>query len=124
MDLPISSKYRSRPNDPVPDAERQQLSAQLNDAFAAGDLGQEEFDRLLETIFAAKTLGDLVPAVLALGKPDTYAEPEIVRQSGNLAPGELSTTRTPGSSIQMWAVGGLVGAGALLLLIVLLLVFV
>lgn len=120
MALPISSKYRSRPNDPVPDQERQQLSSQLNDAFASGDLSQEQFDAHLDTIFHAKTLGELVPVVETLGKPPTHAVPEIVQQNTDLAPGEVGEITPPSGKTQLAVVGGLVGAGLLLVIIVVL----
>ncbi|TQL63250.1 uncharacterized protein DUF1707 [Propioniferax innocua] len=123
VSLPISSKYHSRPNDPVPESERQQLSEQLNAAFTRGDLSQEEFDGHLNTIFGAQRLGDLVPAVEALGKPQTYSEPSIVQQDGRLAPGEVSEIKSPSAGTQLAIVGGIIGVVAALIVVMMLLVF-
>lgn len=120
--LPISSKYRSTPNEPVTDTERDTLSAQLNDAFTAGKLEQDEYDSLLETIFGAKTLGDLVPAVEALGKPATYNSPAIVQDSPKGQPGELTEARKPPVPATMMAVGGItIGLILVVLLLIVLL---
>lgn len=122
MELPISSKYRSRPDDPVPEAERRQLGERLNDAYARGELGTEEFNRHLDAIMGARRLGDLVSAVEALGKPDTYAEPDIVRQDTALAPGETGEIATPGKRAQLAVVGAIVGLAVVIVLIVALMV--
>lgn len=120
--LPISSKYRSKPNEPVTDAERNTLSAQLNDAFTRGTIEQDEYDSLLETIFEAKTLGDLIPAVEALGKPVTYNSPAIVEDSPSGRPGELSEARKPPVPATMIAVGGtVIGVILIVLLLIVLL---
>ena len=120
--LPISSKYRTRAQDPVPDHERQQLSEQLNDAFSRGDLSSEEFEPLLDGIMRARTLGDLVPAVEALGRPDTYEEPAIVKQESSLAPGEVTPLEAPKRSSQLAVVGVTAGAAVLVLILIVLLI--
>lgn len=121
MNLPISSKYRSTPNEPVSDTERNTLSAQLNDAFTRGEIGQEDYDSLLETIFEAKTLGDLVPAVEALGKPATHNTPAIVDEAPSGRPGELSEARKPAVPAVMMAVGGTVLAVIVIVLLLIVL---
>ena len=57
-DLPISSKYRSTPDAPVDDRERDSLVARVNDAFEQGKLDDWTYRRALGTVFAAKTLGE------------------------------------------------------------------
>lgn len=122
VNLPISSRYRSQPNEPVTEAERSRLSAQLNEAFERGDIDQPTYSRLLDEVFAAQRLGDLVGAVEALGKPATYNVPAIVEQAPQGRPGELTRARTPAARTQLMLVGGI---GALVLLaVVLLLVMV
>ena len=45
--LPISSPYRSTPDAPVTDAERDRLNARLNAAYTAGTLDQEDYQARL-----------------------------------------------------------------------------
>ncbi|WP_432559825.1 DUF1707 SHOCT-like domain-containing protein [Granulicoccus sp. GXG6511] len=122
MDLPISSKYRSQPNEPVTEAERSRLSAQLNEAFEKGEIDQTTYSELLDEVFAARTLGDLVRPVEVLGKPATYNVPAIVEQTPG-RPGELAEARKPGAQTQLMLIGGisaLVVLAVVLLLILLL----
>lgn len=117
--LPISSKYRSRPDDPVPDTERNDLSARLNDAFTQGNIDQDQYDELLNRVFDAKALGELAPVVEVLGKPRTYAVPAIVAEASGGRPGELSEARRPGNRQTMMLVGGLSAVGLLAVIAVL-----
>lgn len=119
--LPISSKYRSRPNDPVPDAERNDLSARLNSEFADGRIDQDTYDELLDRVFDAKSLGDLAPVVEVLGKPATHDQPAIVAQTPGGRPGELSEMRGPSNRTTMAMVGTVGGLAVLAVLIVTLL---
>ncbi len=91
-ELPISSPYRSRPDAPVTEEEREQLSARLNTAFTEGRLDADDYQARLDTLFAASTLGQLVPVVDGLPPAPTYNSPAIVGQSGG-APGELAEAR-------------------------------
>lgn len=118
VNLPISSRYRSQPNEPVTEAERSRLSAQLNEAFERGEIDQPTYSRLLDQVFGAQRLGDLIGPVEALGKPATYDVPAIVEQAQG-RPGELTQARTPAARTQLMLVGGI---GALVLAVVLLLV--
>ena len=56
-ELPISSPYRSTPDAPVTESERDQLSSRLNAAFTAGTLDAEDYQARLDTLFAAQRLG-------------------------------------------------------------------
>lgn len=120
--LPISSKYRSRPNEPVTDEERNQLSTMANDAYADGKLTTEEYQAHVDTIFDAQTLGELVPVVETLGKAPTYNQPALVGQDGQNAPGHLPDIKAPSGRMGLAVLG--VGGGAVLLLLLLLLVLV
>jgi len=51
--LPISSKYRSTPDAPVTDAEREALVARLNAAYEAGKLDDDAYRGHLDRVFAA-----------------------------------------------------------------------
>ena len=119
-DLPISSPYRSAPDAPVSEAERNLLSSRLNSAYAAGKLETEDYQARLDTLFAARTLGELVPVVEGLPPLQTYADPAIVAQSGG-RPGELAPARN-GTRVSVLAVGGVtLAVGVLVVLLVLLL---
>jgi hypothetical protein len=118
-DLPISSPYRSTPNAPVTDAERDQLSSRLNAAFTAGTLDAEDYQARLDTLFAAQRLGQLVPVVQGLPPLQTYSDPAIVASPGG-RPGEVSEQRSA-TGVALVAVGGVL---LLVVLIVVLLVIV
>lgn len=122
VDLPISSKYRSTPNEPVSEAERSQLSEQLNAAFTAGRIDQSTYSELLDQVFAAQRLGDLAGVVEVLGKPPTHAVPAIVAQEAGGRPGELAETRTPAARSTIALVGGMAAVALLAIVVLLLLV--
>lgn len=118
--LPISSKYRSTPHEPVTEREREELTARVNDAYTEGKLDDEQYRDHLDRVFAARTLGELVPVVTAVGVAPTYKEPAIVAQSGTNKPGELAEIKAPGRT--GIAVIGAVGVGVVLLLLLVLLI--
>jgi hypothetical protein len=118
-DLPISSPYRSTPNAPVTDAERDQLSSRLNAAFTAGTLDADDYQVRLDTLFAAQRLGQLVPVVQGLPPLQTYSDPAIVASPGG-RPGEVSEQRNA-TGVALLVVGGVL---LLVVLIVVLLVIV
>lgn len=116
--LPISSKYRSTPALPVQDDEREALSVRLNKAFADGAIDSDAYRSHLDLLFAARTLGELVPVVEALPPTTTYDQPAIVAQQTTVEPGELVPARTVSIKTML-----LVGAGILLALFLLIAVF-
>jgi Domain of unknown function (DUF1707) len=87
--LPISSPYRSTPDAPVTDAEREQLTSRLNSAFTDGKLEQEDYQFRLDSLFAATRMGQLLPVVEGLPPMPTYSNPEIVASTGG-EPGQLA----------------------------------
>lgn len=107
-ELPISSPYRSKPDAPVTDAEREQLSARLNTAYADGRIGPDDYQARLDTLFAASTLGQLVPVVDGLPPAATYDSPAIVGQGGG-PPGELAPARNV-SGVSLGLVVGVTAA--------------
>jgi hypothetical protein len=117
-ELPISSPYRSTPDAPVTEAERDQLSSRLNAAYEAGKLDADQYRVRLDTLFAAQRLGELVPVVQGLPPLQTYADPAIVAAAPAGRPGELATARSA-NGVALVAVGGVV---ALVVLIAILLV--
>ena len=106
--LPISSPYRSTPDAPVTDAERDRLNARLNAAYTAGALEEEDYQARLDLLFAARRLGELVPVVEGLPPLPTHSSPAIVANSGG-EPGELSEPRPPGR-LTAAVVGGVAAA--------------
>ena len=89
--LPISSPYRSTPDAPVSDVEREQLTSRLNAAYTAGSLEQDDYQARLDRLYAARTLGQLVPVVDGLPALQTYDDPAGITTGGH--PGELSAAR-------------------------------
>lgn len=116
-ELPISSPYRSTPDAPVSESEREQLSSRLNAAFTAGGLDQDDYQQRLDLLFSAQKLGELVPVVQGLPPLQTYTSPPIVASTGG-QPGELSPSRD--SRAATFAV--LAGVAGLVILIAILLV--
>ncbi len=117
-ELPISSPYRSRPDAPVTETEREQLASRLNAAFTAGTLDSDDYQTRLDTLFAATRLGELVPVVTGLPPLQTYSDPAIMATTSGGQPGELAPARSA-NRVALVAVGGVV---ALVVLIALLLV--
>ncbi len=118
-ELPISSPYRSTPDAPVSEAERNQLSSRLNDAFEAGTLEADDYKSRLDQLFAAQRMGDLVPVVQGLPPLQTYNSPAIV-SGGSGQPGELS--RSPDASRVALLGVGVIGLSVLIVVILLLVV--
>jgi Domain of unknown function (DUF1707) len=116
--LPISSPYRSTPDVPVSEVERNQLSARLNDAYSDGAIDADAYRDRLDRLFAAQKLGDLVPVVDGLPPLQTYVSPAIVAGQGG-EPGQLTQSRNAGG-LAVVAVGVLVGV--ILLIAILLLI--
>lgn len=116
--LPISSKYRSTPDAPVSDAEREALVARLNAAFEAGRLDAEGYRGHLDRVFAATRLGELVPVVESLPPSPTHGVPDIVGVGAGV-PGELTPARQP--SGRMLLTAGATVLTALVVVLVLLL---
>ena len=118
-ELPISSPYRSRPDAPVTDAEREQLNARLNAAYTDGRLSADDYQARLDTLFGASTLGQLVPVVDGLLPATTYDSPALVGSSGG-APGELAPARDV-RGVSLVVVAGVAGAVVVLAILFLVL---
>jgi hypothetical protein len=118
--LPISSPYRSKPDAPVTETERDRLNARLNAAYTAGTLEREDYQARLDLLFAAQRLGELVPVVEGLPPLPTHSSPAIVESSDG-QPGELSESRPPGRLTAV-VVGGV--AVAILIIAILLVVLI
>lgn len=105
-ELPISSKYRSTPDAPVSDGEREELTRRLNEAFTAGKLDQDSYSARLDQLYAAQRLGELVPVVQDLPALQTYNDPAMVQQAAG-RPGEVSQAR-PANRPALYIVGAVV----------------
>lgn len=117
-DLPISSPYRSTPDAPVTEAEREQLSSRLNTAYADGQLAAEDYQSRLDALFGAHKLGELVPVVNGLPPLATYDSPAMVASTGG-QPGQVAESRNA-NGFTLVIVAAI--AALVLLLVVLLLV--
>ena len=117
-ELPISSPYRSRPDAPVTDSEREQLNARLNTAYTDGRLDADDYQARLDALFGARTLGQLVPVVEGLPPAATYDSPPMVATGSATPPGEVSQAR----DVRRASVGVIVGVSAVVLVLVVLLV--
>jgi len=117
-ELPLSSPYRSTPDAPVTETERDQLSSRLNAAFEAGQLDPEDYHARLDRLFAAGRLGELVPVVTGLPPLQTYDPPALVAGAGG-QPGQLAPARGA-TALTLGVVGGVAAAVLLVLLLVLL----
>jgi hypothetical protein len=102
--LPISSPYRSTPNAPVSDAERERLNVRLNAAYTAGSLDEDDYQSRLNVLFAAQRMGELLPVVEGLPPLQTYNSPPMVASTGG-QPGEVSVSRNAGG-VSLLAVAG------------------
>ena len=107
-ELPISSPYRSTPGAPVTESEREQLSARLNSAYADGKLDADDYQARLDALFAASTLGQLVPVVDGLLPATTYDSPAMVAPSGG-TPGQVSEARDA-SGVSLGLIVGITAA--------------
>ncbi|MFP5415815.1 MAG: DUF1707 domain-containing protein [Actinomycetes bacterium] len=115
--LPRSSKYRATPQAPLDEAERNSLVERLNAAYEAGDVEADSYHRLLDVVFGATTLGQVVEVVEALPGAATHHTPAIV-PVGQGRPGELADPRTPSASLALKV--GAVGVVAFVLVLIVL----
>ena len=120
--LPISSKYRSRPNEPLDDAEREQLAERLNEEFAKGGIDTDDYRTMLDQVFAAHTLGDVAGVVARLPAKDTFAVPAVI-ETGSVAPGELVPARDSGVRAPLMLIAGLGTAVAVAILLLVMIAF-
>ena len=104
---------------PVSEDERNQLNARLNSAFEAGRLDPEDYQARLDRLYAARTLGELVPVVTGLPPLQTYADPALVASAGG-RPGELEPARSA-NGFTLLTVAGVAGGIVLIALLFLLL---
>ena len=118
-ELPISSPYRSTPGEVVSDNERNQLNARLNAAYTAGTLDEDDYQHRLDQLFAAQTLGELVPVVTGLPPLQTYADPALVASTGG-EPGQLAPARNA-NRLTLLVVAGVSVAVVLIAILLLLL---
>ncbi|QIK71419.1 DUF1707 domain-containing protein [Propioniciclava coleopterorum] len=116
-ELPRSSKYRATPDAPLSDGERERIVARLNAAYEGGQVDADAYPRLLDTAFAARTLGEIAPVVEVVPGEVTYDVPAVV-QAGTQPPGELAQAKSPSTGLVLGVAGAVVGAVLLLVLVI------
>lgn len=117
-ELPISSPYRSKPEAPVTEVERDQLNARLNQAFSSGSLDADDYQSRLDRLFGAQKLGELVPVVDGLPPLQTYADPTNITTGGT--PGSVSEAAA-GRTLTLVVIAALVAIVALIAILLVLL---
>ncbi len=90
-ELPPSSKYLQRAEQPVDEVERESLVKRLTDAYTDGRVEQDEYLAALDVVYGANSLGDLVPVVERL--PARAIEVPAIVGSGAAPAGELEPSR-------------------------------
>ncbi|HJE51613.1 MAG TPA: DUF1707 domain-containing protein [Tessaracoccus flavescens] len=118
MALPPSSKYIQRSGDPLDEVERDSITKRLNAAFADGRITHDEYAEHMDTLYAARTLGDLVPVIEKLPAAATSV-PAIVEQDRALPAGQVTESRNLMPYVIGTAVVGVTLVAMLLLLLVL-----
>ncbi len=106
--LPISSKYRSTPELPIPEDEREALVKRLNKAFSDGAISSDDYRAFLDRLFAARRLGELAVIVEALPPMPTHDQPAMVQQGTAVEPGELTPSRAVSTRAVVYASAGIV----------------
>lgn len=120
-ELPRSSKYVATPDAELGEAERNTLVSRLNQAFSAGIVDETAYRAHLDTLFAAKRLGDVAGVVAILPAIATHDVPAVI-ETGRTAPGDLAPARSPKPLTTLLLIAG--GGVALMLLVVVVLAIV
>ncbi len=115
MALPPSSKYIQRSADPVDDTERDAITRRLGDAFADGRIPHDQYSADMDIVYAARTLGDLVPVIERL--PAAVDNVPAIVEQGKLPAGQVAAPRSLIPAAIMVGVVGVTLLAMLLLLI-------
>ena len=118
--LPPSSRYLQRADEAVEETEREALAQRVSDAYADGRLEVESYRQSMDVIYAAKTLGELVPVVEQL--PAAAVNTPAIVGEGNLPAGQVGEIRTP-ARVGWVAFGAIAGAATLLAIVAILLLW-
>ena len=115
--LPVELEYQHDQAAQVTPADRDNVSARLNDAFTRGDIDMQDYQTRLNALFQATQKGQLVPVIAGL--PAQYRANEPVLGGDQAAkPGELAPIgRAPSALVKAG-----VGASAALVVLIILLV--
>ncbi|TRY19895.1 DUF1707 domain-containing protein [Tessaracoccus rhinocerotis] len=89
--LPPSSKYLQRPDEPVEEQERESITQRLSDAYADGRMSQDDYMSSLDVVYAARSLGELVPVVEKL--PAAADNTPAIVSAGSAPAGEVTQSR-------------------------------
>ena len=90
----------------------------MSDAFADGRLDADSYRQFMDVIYAAKTLGELVPVVEEL--PAAAVNTPAIVGEGKLPAGQVGEIRTP-ARVGWVVFGAITGVAALLALVAVLL---
>jgi hypothetical protein len=88
--LPIEYPFRNDPEGVITDADREGLGARLNQAYSAGVLQMDEYQRLLDELYAAKQKGELVAVATAIPTQFRDTSPAVGGDQPGLPPGQLA----------------------------------
>jgi len=86
--MPIEARFSNDPQAAVSDAEREDVGARLNQAYAAGSLELDDYQQLLDQVYKAQHNADLVPVARALPASLAADEPAVGGETFD-APGAL-----------------------------------
>ncbi len=96
------------------------MTKRVSDAFADGRLDTDAYRQSMDVIYAAKTLGELVPVVEQL--PAAAVNTPAIVGEGNLPAGQVGEIRTP-ARVGWVAFGAIAGAATLLAIVAILLLW-
>lgn len=123
--LPIESNYSHEPTRPVSDDERAELTRRVNEAYEKGELPLETYQEVMDGIYSAKTVGELVPLVSSLPARYHATDPQGSQSQVELAPGEVNNPVTrPDTSSKLVRTVLFSTAGIIVLAVVLVIVLV
>ncbi len=93
--LPIERHYERDPARPITDEQRDELTAKLSDAYTKGEISIETYQIGLDSLYDARSQGELVPVIRALPERLQADLPAVVDDAPKVRPGyvdEPSTT--------------------------------
>ncbi|MFT8396677.1 DUF1707 SHOCT-like domain-containing protein [Propionibacterium sp.] len=121
--LPIESSYSREPSRPISDAERDEFTTRLNSAYERGDIPVETYQQTMDSLYAARTVGELVPLTAVLPARYRTTDPAGSGSEVELKPGEVNVpvTRPDTHSKLVRLVLG--SAAAIVVIVILLVIF-
>jgi len=114
--LPVEYEFKNDPAGQVTAADRDKLATRLGDAYAAGDVSQEDYQARLDSLFEATNRAELVPVMSGLPARYRSTAPHLATEDFT-SPGEVQPLRPAPRGLVKAAV---VGSAALLVLLLIL----